>query len=359
MKNLLYLLLVSCFFIACNTGQNSQSKEEENSELKPSGKALPVTVTVVNQSVFDKQILSNGKIEALQKSELRFKTTERIHTIYVKNGQPVKKGQLLASLDNQVLANQLQKAQIELDKAKQKLQEEKINFGGGDTLQITQEVLKNLQISSGFLEAQNNLQNAQLLYNQTLLKAPFSGVVANIEAKEGDYITPSDAFCTLISQNKLQVVFSILENNLPFVTNGQPVTITPFANPETQYTGKITEINPFVDENGLIKIKALLSGGSNNLFDGLNVKVIINKPLQNVIVIPKEALVLRSNREVVFTVQQDLAKWNYVETLDENTTSYAIKKGLKIGDTIIISGNMNLSHDAKVTPSFKPKEDKK
>ncbi|MDG2436788.1 MAG: hypothetical protein P8L89_06775, partial [Polaribacter sp.] len=52
------------------------------------------------------------------------------------------------------------------------------------------------------------------------------------------------------------------------------------------------------------------------------------------------------------TVENGLAKWNYVELAGENNDSYAIKKGLKISDTLIVSGNLNLSHDAKVNATF-------
>ena len=156
----------------------------------------------------------------------------------------------------------------------------------------------------------------------------------------------------LVSHQQLEVVFSVLENELSFVKKNQAVTITSFVDKSKNYMGVVSEINPMVDENGLIQVKAKVNIPDNTLFDGMNVKVIINQPIHDVIVIPKEALVLRSNKEVVFTVKEGLAKWNYVEVLDENSSSYALKKGLKLGDTIIVSGNMNLSHDARVAPIF-------
>ena len=155
-------------------------------------------------------------------------------------------------------------------------------------------------------------------------------------------------FCTVIAQQKLEVVFSVLENELSFIKKNQAVLISSFVDESKSYKGAITEINPIVDKNGLIQIKAKVNIPDNTLFDGMHVKVIINQPIKDVIVIPKEALVLRSNKEVVFTVEDGLAKWNYVEVQDENSTSYAIKKGLKLGDTIVVSGNMNLAHDSKV-----------
>jgi RND family efflux transporter MFP subunit len=346
----IFLLII---IFSCNKSNN------KNIIVNPINfKNIDVSSSIISTE-FQKQIISNGKIEALNKSELRFKTSERIALIKTTNGQKVNKGQTLAVLDNAILKNQLNKAKINFDKAKSKLQEEKINFGLGDTSigSIEPTVLKNIKIKSGYFEAQNTLENAQLLFNQTILKAPFSGVIANLNTKIENYITSSDVFCIVISQQQLEVVFSVLENELSFVKKKQDVSITSFVDKSKIYKGVITEINPIVDENGLIQIKAKINTPDNTLFDGMHIKVVINKPIKNVIVIPKEALVLRSNKEVVFTVENGLAKWNYVEVLDENGSSYAIKKGLKLSDTIIVSGNMNLSHDAKVNATFVPQQE--
>ncbi len=343
------IFLLGLLLIACDdTDKSTASEEVAASTIQSNG--ITVTTSIIQPQVFQKQIIANGKVEALQKSELRFKTSERIASIRVKNGQRVTKGQIIATLDNTVLTNQIQKSKIELDKAKSKFREEKINYGLANESNdnMDPEVLKTLQTKSGLFEAQNALENSQLMSGQTVLRAPFSGVIANIEAKTGNYITASDVFCTMISQQQMEVAFSVLENELPYVNLKQEVNITSFSDQEVTYRGTVTEINPLVDENGLIKIKAKINQNNASFFDGMHAKVIINQPVEEVIVIPKEALVLRSNREVVFTIEDGLAKWNYVEKLDENSTSYAIKKGLTLGDTLIVSGNINLSHDAKV-----------
>lgn len=345
----LFILLLFCL-LSCNNTSTVTIAEASETATKLSSPGVLVNSHVLEKQVFQKQIIANGKVAANQKSELRFKTTERIASIKVKNGQKAHKGQLLATLDNDLLANKLDKAKLDVAKANSKLQEEKINYSISD--KITPTVLKELHIKSGYLEAKNALENAQLLYNQTMLKAPFDGVVANIETKTGNYITGSDIFCVLIGQQQLEVVFSVLENEMSFIEHNQKVEITSFVDSNKKYHGSITEINPLVDENGLIQLKATIDNSANFLLDGMHVKITINKPLASSIVIPKEALVLRSNKEVVFTVENSLAKWNYVEVLDENSTSYAIKKGLKLRDTIITSGNMNLSHDAKVNSTL-------
>jgi RND family efflux transporter MFP subunit len=349
MKNKIALLLI--FFLAFNCNDKNKEESTEDSALtKIELQGVSITTEVMEPTDFKKEIIANGLVEALKKSEIRFKTSERIAAIKVKNGQKVNRGQTLAVLDNAILANQLNKAKIDLDKAKNKLQEEKINYGVGGTSNdaIDAKVLKNLKIKSGVYEAKNALENARLLYGQTIIKAPFSGVIANIEVKTGNFITSADIFCTLINSQNLEVVFSVLENELTFIEAKQEVSINPFTDTDSTYKGYITEINPLVDENGLIQVKAKIDTEGAKLFDGMNVKVTASKPIKDVVVIPKEALVLRSNREVVFTYENGLAKWNYVKVLDENSTSYALKEGVKIGDTVIVSGNMNLAHDAKV-----------
>jgi RND family efflux transporter MFP subunit len=345
-----YNFLFFFIFFSCSN-KLELSEIDKNLNIKKS-QNINVTVKKIEKCIFSSQIIINGNVSAVNKTNLRFNTNEKIAKINISNGQNVSKGKLLASLQNNLLKSDVEKYLIEQEKSKNKFEEEKVNFNNN----LTKENIRNLEIKSGILQAKNNLERVQIIYNQTILEAPFSGVIANLEKKSGDFITPSDVFCTLINPNNLEVYFSILENEFQFVFKGQEVEIHSFVNKNELLKGTITEINPLVDKNGLIKIKAKVLSKKNNLLDGMNVKVFINKSLKDVIVIPKEALVLRSNREVVFTFEKGLAKWNYVEVAGENNNSYAIKKGLKVSDTIIVSGNLNLSHDAKVNATFIEKE---
>jgi len=353
LKKTIFLLII-IINVACNDKSTGTPTQEESLQTTQQSTGVAVNTTVVTPQNFNTQITANGLVEATNRSELRFKTNEQLDRVYVTNGQRVNKGTLLANLDNQLLKNQLENAQIALNNANQKLLEEKIKFDYGKTPldSIPENVQKTLYQLSGYQEAKNRLDNATILYEQTLLKAPFTGTVANITAKEGNFITGAEVFCTLFSHDKLDVIFNILESELPFVEKNQIVTIHPFANKENVYEGTITEINPMVSREGLVRIKAKINNPNAAIFDGMNVRVFVNKPIENVTVIPKEALVLRSNREVVFTVQNNLAKWNYVTIAQENNTHYAITEGVKPGDTIIISNNMNLAHDADVIATF-------
>ncbi|WP_026776327.1 efflux RND transporter periplasmic adaptor subunit [Polaribacter sp. Hel_I_88] len=348
-----YLLLLIFFLNSCVNQSEKKIIDGNESKVVINDATVDVAVSTISMHHFMSKLLLNGKIVTNQKNDLFFRINEKITKLNIENGQKINKNQKLASLENSLLRNNVEKAKIELRKVENKLSEEKINYGQEN---ITLDIINKLKIKNGFLEAINKLERAQIEYEQTILKAPFSGVIANLEKKEGDFITTSDVLCTLINPDNLEVSFSVLENEFQFVFKGQDVEIHSFVNKGEFLKGTITEINPLVDKNGLIKIKAKVLSKKTNLLDGMNVKIFINKSLKDVIVIPKEALVLRSNRQVVFTLEKGLAKWNYVEVAGENNNSYAIKKGLKVSDTIIVSDNLNLSHDAKVNTTFIDKE---
>jgi multidrug efflux pump subunit AcrA (membrane-fusion protein) len=126
-----------------------------------------------------------------------------------------------------------------------------------------------------------------------------------------------------------------------------PVGIIPFINDSTLINGRITQINPQVDETGMVKVRAEFRN-NGRLIDGMNVKVIIRKPVANRLVVPKEALVIRQGKDVIFVRQDSLAIWKYVTVEFENSTSVSIKDGLEPGDLVIVSGNVNLAHETIV-----------
>jgi len=139
---------------------------------------------------------------------------------------------------------------------------------------------------------------------------------------------------------------------LPLIKNGDKVQVASFSNISTTYTGNISEINPYVDEKGMVNVKAKVDGDSK-LFSGMNVRVSVYRLLENQLVVPKGAVVLRSGKQVVFTLKDGKAYWNYVHTGLENAEYYTITEGIKEslneGDIVIATGNLNLAHESPVT----------
>ena len=154
-------------------------------------------------------------------------------------------------------------------------------------------------------------------------------------------------FCTLIERKSFEAEFSVMESELSDLQKGQTLRVFPFAF-EGEYVGLITQINPVIEDNGLVKITAKVKNNGGKLLEGMNVRVLIQNNLPNQLVVPKSAVLLRQNKEVVFTHKEGVAHWVYVSTGQENSTSYTITDGLKAGDEVIVNGNLNLADDAKV-----------
>ena len=132
------------------------------------------------------------------------------------------------------------------------------------------------------------------------------------------------------------------------------MTVIPYAG-GSSFEGSVSEVNPLVDTNGMVKVKADVNG-EGKLFSGMNVRVSVRRNLGEQLVIPKTAVVLRSGKQVVFTLKEGRAMWNYVHTGLENATEYVVsdksrkgvEDGLLEGDTVIVAGNLNLAHEAEV-----------
>ena len=204
------------------------------------------------------------------------------------------------------------------------------------------------RVKSGFNAAQTQFNMAKYDMERATLTAPIGGVIANLFAKPYTLSSPSEVFCNIIDTRSLEVQFTVLENELGFINIGDNMKIVPFM-PELEVGGRVSEINPWVNENGMVQIKANVNYNAR-LVEGMNVRVSTFRSAGKQWVVPKTAVVLRTGKQVVFTVVDDKAIWNYVQTGMENATEYTItSETLKDGDQIIVSGNINLAHESPVT----------
>ena len=349
----------SCLLIAACSGdkKNSVSEEEGVSTVLPDTKN-DVTVMTLKKQMFNHELVSNGKVSARGKADLRFESSEAVAHIYVKNGDRVRKGQKIAELDKFRLTNKLAQAKESLERAKLELKD--VLIGQGYTVdnfdKVPEETMKLAQVKSGYEQSRVQYELAKREEQQATLVAPFDGVVANLFAKPYNLANTSEVFCSIIDTQGMEVDFTVLESELPLIKNGDQVMVKPYADATSSYFGGISEINPLVDENGMVKVKARVDG-KGKLFSGMNVRVSVRRAIGSRLVIPKTAVVLRSGRQVVFTLEKGKAKWNYVLTGLENADSYVVSDrnepgvtdGLVEGDVVIVTGNVNLAHEAKVS----------
>jgi RND family efflux transporter MFP subunit len=339
------LICVSC--IKNNTDNSSASRANTSDSI------LTITPNVAIQKVrneeFALEIVSNGHVKAKSIADIYFRSADIVSNVYVHNGQYVKRGQPLASLDLYKLNAEKNKLAATLEQARLDMQDVLIGQGYApdDFSSIPSDVLKLARIRSGLAQAETSYNLALKDIEQATLKAPFDGLVANLSIKPHTMASTTEPACQIINTSNLEVEFPILESELAYVSIGDKVDVSTFSTDNISTTGTITEINPQIAQNGQITIKATIKA-AKSLIDGMNVRTIIKRTIKDCLVVPKSAVVLRSNRQVIFTYENGKAMWNYVKTGLENLTQYTITEGLQAGQEIIISGNENLAHQAPV-----------
>ena len=347
------------FFIAlmllCGCGNKDKKKDtaQEMARQEHSDEKAEVGVMELREVPFKRQLATNGKLRARNKSVLSFKTSGIIEKIHVSNGQRVSAGATLAELDPTDAQNSLTSALQSFEKAKIDLDDAIIGFGyeNVDDPNIPERTMGLAKIRSGYNVAELNLKNVRNSFDACVLKAPFAGKVANVTGSRHE--RSGSEFCTIIDDSRLMVDFSVLETELDLVQVGNVVKVTSFFDPENYMNGRITSINPLVDRNGQVLVEAEITN-DGSFIDGMNVRLLVEKEIPGKLVVPKSAVVLRDNLEVLFRYRDGKAAWTYVHTLMDNSSEYVVTANtdrgadLSAGDMIIVLGNLNLADGTSV-----------
>jgi RND family efflux transporter MFP subunit len=343
-----FLLIPFCLLAMLSCKEKTTDNREEMARRTSRPEAVLVETVTLETGTFYHELVSNGKVYAKEKVVVPFRTAGTVDELYIINGQKVRAGDLMARIEDFNYKTQLERAVQRLEKAEIDFKDDLLRSHlTTDTSKLLPAIIKMSKIRSGLNEATTGLNEAEYNYNNTKIFAPISGRVANMEVKKHNHSSLYKNFCTIINDDLMEVEFPIIESEYRFVRLGMPVGIIPFARDSVVINGTITEINPTVAESGMIMVRASFTN-STGLIEGMNVKILIRKPEANRLVVPKEALVMRQGRDVIFIKQDSLAIWRYVTIEFENSTSLSIKDGLTAGDQIIVKGNINLSHETVV-----------
>ncbi|MBN2633444.1 MAG: efflux RND transporter periplasmic adaptor subunit [Bacteroidales bacterium] len=343
------LLLITALLFSCKPKTAENLEEMARRSSRP--EAVLVKTVKLEPSTFYHELISNGKVFASQKAVVPFKVDAVIKELLIINGMEVTAGQLLAKLEDFEFRTQLVRAGHDLEKAEIEFKKDLLTFYlTDDTTSLSQRDINYSKIRSGLNNAINSLKIAEYNFNNTSIYAPISGRIAGLEAMQWNPSQNYKNLCTVISDEMMNVEFPVIESEYGFISKGMPVGIIPYINDSTYINGIITQINPQVDETGMIRVKAEFRN-KGRLIDGMNVKVVIRKPVPNRLVVPREALVIRQGRDVIFIRQDSLAIWKYVTVEFGNSTSVSVQDkpdGIHPGDLVIISGNVNLAHETVV-----------
>lgn len=360
---MIYCFLLFCLICGLHACKNKEENKFGNKPGDIGARADPVRTEgqLIEYGDFPVELVSNGKLEACRKASLKFRTSSKVTRIYFQNGDWVEEGRLIAEMDNQLEKLDLEQAKLRMERVRLErlalIVGHQIGARGPDDIPV--EALKRFNMQTGFEEAELAYQQALIRYEYTRLPAPVAGRIASLECKEQNFPAVDKPFCLIVNDKEFEVVFPAMENEINGLRIGQEVIVKPFAIDSMTFSGRITQINPLIDEHGNVIVKAHVFNTNGRLVEGMNMKALIRDQVPGGLIVPKEAVVLRNNQQVVFSLRNGRSSWNYVESDLENSSSYTIrvvKAGiLKAGDTIITKGNLNLANDAELDFKFNGK----
>ncbi|MGE5316472.1 MAG: efflux RND transporter periplasmic adaptor subunit [Chloroflexota bacterium] len=345
----IFILVVGCKHeIVQDSGTNPLIQE--------TGDITNVEEFIVVKSNFTLETWCNGSLQASQKALVPFEVQGNLVNVLVKNGQWVTKGQTLAIIDDYKQKQVLSQSEVNFKLALINYNDQLLVTGYRieDTARIPKNVKEGAMLRSGLSQAILELSKARNELANTRITAPVNGMVAGLTAKPFTPTTEYKNFCTLLDTRDMMVNFDVLEQDATLIKPEMAIEVLPVAMPGS-FSGKIEGADQMLSNYGTLSVSALVPNPKGLLIDGMKVKVVVKKVIPDQIVVPKSAVLARQNRQVVFTVEDGHAIWNYVTTGYENSSQYTITEGLKPGQHVIVSNNLTIGHMAPVLVSGQAK----
>lgn len=302
------------------------------------GQPLLASGYVIVPTEMNELIYSTGSLIPDEEVELSFEASGKVVGIFFKEGARVKKGELLAKINDLPLQAQLLKL-----KAQRKLSEER-EFRQRQLLDrdaISRESYDQVSTDLQSLDADIKLLEARI--SETELRAPFDGVVGLRLVSEGAYATTQTKIVQLVKISPLKIEFSIPERYAGEVTPGYPITFV-LDGIQKSFTAEVYAVAPKVDvDTRTIVARAYYPNKNEELKPGrfASVRALLSK-IDNTISVPTEAIIPEMEGEKVFILKNGKAKEVKV-TLGLRTESRVqIQKGLSFGDTLLTTAILQL-----------------
>lgn len=289
-------------------------------------------------------IKSTGIIKPDEEVDLSFETSGKIIKINFTEGTRVKKGDLLAKINDLPLQAQLEKLQVQLKMSEAKEFREKSLL---DRDAISQESYDQIQTDVQSIKADINLIKARI--SETELRAPFDGIIGLRYLSEGSYTTSSTKIAKLIKTNPLKIEFSIPEKYASEIKIGYPITFS-IDGSDKIFNASVYAIDPKIYmETFTIGLRALYPNKNEELRSGIFASITLELSRKdNAIAIPTEALIPEMDGEKVFIYKNGKAQSVKVNTGLRTESKIQITDGLKFGDTLITSGILQLRQNLPI-----------
>ncbi len=332
------LTILLAAFTACG------HHETENRNERPAVRVKTMTVAANN---VDEKHTYSGTVEEESGTMVSFSAAGTIKTLNVSEGEYVKKGQLIGTIDDGSLRNAYDIAVATLNQAKDAYNRMKMLHDANSLPDI-----KWVDVQSKLSQAESAEKIAKIALDDAKLYAPVAGVVSEKIASTGQVIAPGVPVVKIVDIRSVKVGISIPENEISKFTVGSGATITTKGATGESYTGKLVEkgvtANP-LSRSYLVKYQVANPG--NHLLPGMICEVMIEDASSvDGVILPVSAVLLAAdNSHFVWLDSAGTAKKRLVEPGAMLPEGIMIQSGLSSGDKVIVAGTEKVSQGTKVT----------
>lgn len=374
-----------------NYGESGEKDDESGGEdKKKEEKSTSVDASVAFTGDLVLPVIAEGTIRARQSSEIRCEIGGKITRVAAREGQTVQKGQLIVKVDDREYEVAAEEARARYLQALSLLAIEGDDLTFDETAQefrdqftdlrqqeqagkITREerlareveldvkALKEgnfrLEIAaarSGVSVARTSLERARLDLERTEIRAPFSGVVTGLTLSLGEQVTANETICEIVDNVNLEADVGVLEADLGDVEVGRPTLLEIPALGQTLKL-QVDVVSPQFDRTTrTCQVLIRLSNADGRIRPGMFARAIVaGETFKDRLLVPREAILTRDGRPLLFKIEDQRARWLYVQLGEQNDNLVEITKvvqggSLQPGDKVVVSDHLTLTHDAKV-----------
>ncbi len=298
-----------------------------------------VEVTPVVLGTVERTVEAVGTLRADESVTIRPEIAGRVVSIGFKEGEKVRKGTTLITLDDSVNA-----AEVAEKAANRKISE----LAYERAKLLVEKKAASIEVrdrAEAQLEADDAaLQLARARLDKTRILAPFDGVIGLRTVSVGDFVDVGQVLVNLVDLELLKVDFRVGEIHLPDVVAGQDIAVRVDAFPSQTFSGTVYAIEPEVDINGrAVVIRARLPNEGDKLRPGLfsRVTLIVDRTAQAMLV-PEDAIVPEGERHFVYRVTDGRAALVEVLIGKRKDTRVEVRSGLSPNDLIVTAGQLKL-----------------
>ena len=342
--------------------------------LDPPIEVQLTTATLTSPAQANAVLTANGYVVARRKAAVASKGTGTLIFLGVEEGDAVKKGQVIARLDDSDVTAALQRArenlrvvEADLNDAKQSLGRQKILLERDMVARSEYDIAeaRYKRVVAGIDAAKFAVKEAQVAVDNTRIVAPFDGTVLKKNADIGEIVAPlagaassKAAVVTIADMSSLEIEADVSEANITRVVPEQGCEIRLDAYPDRRYPGYVTKIVPTADRaKATVLVKIKFKDYDNRVLPEMGAKITFLAPgsdqsavqAKPLLAVPAAAVSNRNGRQVVFQVKDDRATGLPVVLGERMGNLVEIKEGLKEGDKVIGKIHENLRAGSKVS----------